>query len=178
MRAAALVLVIVAGCGGSSGSSGSSVGSVGGDGAHPGFARLLRDPASGACHVVGACDAEGSEDPARDQAACQGFCASLPEADCIALAGCHPAVLVGSSPGQGQFFGCWNTAPAASAPGGACASLDADDCSRNDRCAVWYRETTPGAMQFDHCTDHIAYQIASHVDRGAGSRAPSMPARR
>jgi hypothetical protein len=162
MRAAAVVLVVLTGCGSNSG---------GGGGSCPDVARLLRDPSSGACHVVAARDAKGNEGPAQDQAPCQGFCASLPEADCISVAGCHRAVLVGTDPGRSQFFGCWNTAPAARVPSGACVELDADDCSRNDRCAAWYRETTPGTMRFDHCADEPAYQLASHVDRGAGPRS-------
>lgn len=161
MRALAAVLVVLTGCGASSG---------GGGGACPAFARLLRDPSSGACHVVAAYDAEGNEDPARSQAACQGFCASLPEADCISVAGCHAAVLVGPNPGEGQFFGCWNTAPVAPASA-ACVELDADDCSRNDRCAAWYRQASPGTMQFDHCADEPAYRLASHIDRGGGPHA-------
>ena len=155
-------MVVLTGCGGNSGGGGSSCTAT---------AQLLRDPSSGACHVVAVWDAEGNEDPAQDQAPCHSFCASLPEADCISVAGCHPAVLAGPSSVRGQFLGCWNTVPAAPVRAVACVELDAESCSRNDRCAAWYREATGGTMQFDHCAGEPAYRLASHVDRGSDSRS-------
>jgi hypothetical protein len=172
MRAVAMFVVVLTGCAGGGNGSGNSSG-----GTCPDWTVSLRESVSGACHSVSACDAEGNENPELDQAPCRGFCESLPEADCISLAGCHRAVLVvvERNPATGRFLGCWNTAQPGPALAAACASLDAESCSRSDRCAAWYRGDL-GAMQFDHCTDELAYQMASHVDRGAGSRAPSMPA--
>jgi hypothetical protein len=172
MRTVAMLVVVLTGCSVSGGSSG-------GGGTCPQFAEVLRDPFSGACHVVPACDAAGNPNPALDQAPCQGFCDALVEADCISVAGCHRAVVVDRdrNPATGHFLGCWNTAQLGAPPSGACASLDAEGCSRSDRCAPWYRGGI-GDLEFDHCADELAYQMASHVDRGAGSCAPSMPARR
>jgi hypothetical protein len=145
-----------------------------GGGVCPDIAFSLRDPSSGACHVVTACDAGGNDDPALVQAPCQGFCDSLPEADCISTAGCHRAVLVERNPAMGRFFGCWNIAQPGPIETAICGGLDADGCSRHDTCAAWYQSGIAETMQFDHCADELAYSLASHVDRGLGSRAPSV----
>lgn len=135
----ALLVFLIAGCGLSEGGK-----------FCPEVLVSLRDPTSGACHNVGACDANGNEIPFPDQASCGGSCEALSEADCVAVAGCRAAYIGGSG---NRFLGCWGTAPSGQVHTGACAGLDAQTCSRHDNCSAWYVEPSPGTTEFDRCVD-------------------------
>ena len=140
MRAAALVLVIV-GCGGSSGSSGSSVTSA------SGFARLLRNAAPGACHVVGACDAEGSEirPGGVGSGSCPGFLRLVARggAQCARRLSSGRARRIEPWPGRGTPRRPPRRARAAPAPASMTTARATTAAPSGER---------PGAMQFNHST--------------------------
>jgi hypothetical protein len=116
---------------------------------------MVFDPGTAACHAVGACDRDGNELAPPDQAACHGACEALPEAACIATAGCRILTRRASQGMADSFFACSETAPSGPIHAGRCRDLDAYACSRHDNCAAHYVQFLDGIV-FDHCADERA----------------------
>lgn len=108
----------------------------------------LRNPESGACEPTGACEAGLTDGPAGpDWAACGDACEAHDEATCLAAPGCrviHANICPPlTSCYAERFAACWPVAPSGPVTAGACAGLDAHECSRRDAClAVHDRDWT------------------------------------
>lgn len=123
-----------------------------GDGPEPRFV-----PDLGACVDVGdadACQFCGDRmcvvaDPA-GLAQCGGPCTTTDETACLGTQGCIATYVAGS------FASCWSTAPSGPVHSGACAGLDARDCSRHDNCSAWYGRSDSTTLMFQRCVDEPA----------------------
>jgi hypothetical protein len=124
-------------------------------------AQELRDPSSGECVPFGfggGCDCgpcpAGAEQAFPDWGTCFSECEALDEVTCALTSGCRAAYHEFTNTDRHiEFMGCWAVAPSGPVQGGACAGLDAYECSRHDDCSAWYGDTIDGPTRqlFQRC---------------------------
>jgi len=144
---------------------------------------LLRNPDNGECEGYGGgqCDDRCGPCPVADQAvrdwgSCYSECDGKAANDCMAAPGCFAAYTEWPSQDrQGEFRGCWQTAPSGPT-GGSCAGLDAQSCSRHDNCTAHYTDedtkvrTSPRQpTTFLYCVDEVASPSCASTTCQTGS---------
>lgn len=122
----------------------------------------LRNPTTGYCEyfngpgypcdgVCGPCP-ESIGEPQPDWGACQSQCNGLEEAACLTAPGCLAAYYEDTTTPEHattSFRGCYITAPSGPVSTGACAALDAQQCSRHDNCAMYYQAGVNDLLEGD-----------------------------
>ena len=116
----------------------------------------LRNPTTGNCEYFNGpgypCDSvcggpceydQGAPAPQPDWGACVSQCNGLEEASCLTAPGCLAAYYedtsIADAPAKTTFRGCFITAPSGPVSTGVCSTLNAQDCSRHDNCAMYYQ---------------------------------------
>lgn len=144
----------------------------------------LRNPVTGDCEYYNGpgypCDGtcgpcpESIGQPQPDWGACQSQCNGLEEAMCLTAPGCLAAYYEDRTPAHGttSFRGCYITAPSGPVSQGACANLDAQQCSRHDNCAMYYDAGSQG--DFTRCAPEPAGPSCATVDCSPGSHCENQ----
>ncbi len=151
----------------------------------------LRNPVTGDCEyfngpgypcdgVCGPCSDESIGQPQPDWGACQSQCNGLEEAMCLAAPGCLAAYYedtsIADAPSTTTFRGCYVTAPSGPVSQGSCSTLDAQQCSRHDNCAMYY-DAGRNALQegdFTRCAPEPAGPTCDTVDCSQGSHCENQ----
>ncbi len=147
----------------------------------------LRNPTTGDCEYFNGpgypCDSpcgpclgapESAGQPQPDWGACYSQCNGLEEAACLTAPGCLAAYYedtsIADAPATTSFRGCYITAPSGPVSTGACSTLDAQQCSRHDNCAMYY-DAGLAALQegdFTRCAPEPTTMGCANVDCGSG----------